>query len=181
MMRLKTIARVAACAALFAAGYSGNARADSFNFTFQDTGGQIIADGTITTGGPFINGMASVTGITGMYNGFAITGLLPNNTEGFGTDNILYSTAPYVDTLGIIFGTTDDSTVANVFFRNGHNELGSCTNTVFQARQCFDGSPNLTDFIGTLSVTQTPEPATLTLLATGLGFGLLRRRSAARA
>src|SRR4029077_3000445 len=82
VMKLKIFGLVAVLTALFVAGPCGSARANSFSFTFLTTSAQTLASGTLTTGGPFVNGAATLTGITGNFQGFSITGLLPNNTGG---------------------------------------------------------------------------------------------------
>ena len=162
--------------ALFGTGFCGTSRADSFNFDFVTTS-QTIASGTITTGGPFVSGIATVIAITGTFEGFSITGLLPNNTEGFSTDNLLYSTTPYVDLGGIIFGTANDSTVANLYFNNGTNVAFSCTKTIDLAGECYEGSPYTPDIAGTLEITRAPESSTISLLGVGIfGLALLRRK-----
>jgi hypothetical protein len=153
---------------MFLTGFCGSSRADSFNFDFVTGTLQTIASGTITTSGPFVGGVATVTAITGMFEGFAITGLLPNNTEGFSTDNLLYSTTPYLDLGGIIFGTANDSTVANLYFNNGTDLAFSCTETIYLAGECYEGSPYTPDIAGTFQITRAPEPGTLTLLGAGL-------------
>ena len=172
------VVRLVLCAALLASGFGNPARAAVFDFTFATT----VASGQITTAGPFVGGQALVTGIYGVFNGFPITGLLPNNTARFSTDNVLHEAAPFVDPLGIIFGTSNDGTVANVFHTaTGADEIGACTQTVIAAGRCFEGSPDLTVSLGTFSiapaavaVTEPPLPA---LLGAGLlALWLLRRR-----
>jgi hypothetical protein len=157
--------------ALGMAAYAFTARAEFFSFTFEDTTSTIVASGEITTGAPFVGGLAPVVAISGVFDGFPITGLLPNNTGKFSTNNLLHETAPFVDSLGIIFGasTPTDSIVANIFEASpGVEEIGACTQTVINAGRCFEGSPSLLVLLGTFAVAPVvaaaPEPATLTLL-----------------
>jgi hypothetical protein len=153
--------------------------ADTFTFTFTESNSTIIASGQLTTAGPFQLGHAQVTSISGTFDGFSITGLLPPNPPTFQTDNILFDTAPFVDIFGIFFSTSNNAQPAANIFHNGNtDEIDACTLTCTAA--------NLTVFTGTFNVagpgvTSVPGPIVgaglpgLILASCGL-LGWWRRR-----
>lgn len=173
-----------AVSALF--GGQSASRADVFDFSYtSEFGHHQTIIGTFTTGaadpsGSFYTPSLEVTGITGTFNGHAITGLMAVGTY-FGNDNILYYPSSvtylgqpsYLDIDGISFRTASD--YVNLYFGLGG------TGDVYGMR--IDGNANLT--LGILTVapasTPTPEPASLAILAIGIGlvgFTLHRRRLA---
>ena len=140
------------------------AKAETFNFTF--IGNSFSASGTLT--GDLVSpGIYHLYGATGKVTDFGaypsldILGLYPNG-EINGADNLLFTTPPYVDSLGFNFALTDGSSLALA-----HDNLGYFITGCYQA--C---SPNTNVFTrGDLVVTYaTPEPSTLLLFSTGLSL-----------
>jgi hypothetical protein len=147
------------------------AKADSFNFTF--TGNNFSASGTLTGDlqSPSVYHLYQITGTLtdfGAYPTIDILGLYPNG-EINGADNLLFTTSPYVDSLGFNFALTDGSSLALA-----HDNLD------YFITGCYQGSctPNNDVFSrGYLVVSSTvPEPSTLLLFAAGLSLCGLRLR-----
>jgi len=148
---------------LLAAGAS-SARADEFNFVYIGTSGDLPANisGTLTTTA-LSGGQATITGISGIFNGSPITALLAPGSFALNDNLLFFPGPPTLDVFGVSFavGTTD----VNIF----HNPLEYDEFTV-------SPGPIVTMSSGTFTVTPTPEPTSLALLGTGLlGLPLLRR------
>jgi hypothetical protein len=91
----------------------------------------IIASGQLTTAGPLQLGHAPVTSVSGTFDGFPITGLLPPHPLIFifQADNILFDRPPFVDIFVILFSTANIAQpVANIF-NDGTDEIARCTQT----------------------------------------------------
>jgi hypothetical protein len=78
----------------------------------------VSAFGTLTTTG-LLNGAYTVTGISGTWNGYTITGLLPPGSYG-DNDNLLFPAGPHLDDSGITFQVNapgdDGSGDVNVYY-----------------------------------------------------------------
>ena len=169
-MRLSRTLLAATAATLFAAA---PASAADFLFDFSGTnlfGGQpIVGNGTFTTDGVTVqqNGRDAqkITGITGFYNGFAITGLNPSI---FGADNFYYESGQFVSGNGLGFDTAA-GTSANLFASTGRYRV----NTVNPFQSGFVEATAIAAPVGGV-----PEPTVWAMMM--LGFGLvgaaLRRR-----
>jgi hypothetical protein len=85
----------------------------------------VSASGVLTTTG--LSGNAyTVTGISGMWNGYTIMGLLPTDSYG-SNDNLLFPGGPYVDNNGITFQVNapgdDGNGAVNLFYNSsGYTE-----------------------------------------------------------
>ena len=77
--------------------------AATWNFTYSGNGGDTAA-GTLTTT-PLTSGQATITGISGTYDGSTIIGLIPPGTccSSPPNDNVLYYPGPYLDVPGLGF------------------------------------------------------------------------------
>jgi hypothetical protein len=176
------------------------AKADTFDFSFTD--GAVSGSGTLTgtyegAGSPWL-----ITGCTACTfddgdDGGSVT-LIPNpagpggsSTVGSGPTSITYDdlldlfqvSGSYLDNEGLLFGF-DDGDYVNVFFAYS---VGG-TSTVYYGwydspQGDGDYSPGSGSFTITsydISASETPEPGTLPLMATGLlalAFMLLRKSS----
>jgi hypothetical protein len=152
--------------------------ADTFNWTYS--GGPDFGSGTFTTTA-LSGGQATILGITGTFDGSSITGLLADNTccSSPANDNILYfPTAPYLDINGIGFGFLAGTLDVNIYYCN--NSTGCVLGTGYTVLTAPSGSaPNgytMTSTNGRFTVVQTPEPATMTLLGSGLLALFISRR-----
>lgn len=169
------------------------AQSSVFNFTYTGTDATNTASGTLTTGasdpsGSFFSPSLAITGITGTYNGAAITSLLPSGTyyqtSGFfgspGNDNILYypSTQSYIgdptylDRYGLGFSTS--SGFVNIYF--GLGGYGALYGTSLSDVT----SQSAGTFTVTAASSAVPEPTVLSMFGLGVlllgGFVGLRRR-----
>lgn len=140
------------------------ARADTISLEYSGNGGTDLLSATLTTT-PFSGGQATVIGISGTYNGMAISGLLSPGTccSDPGNDNILYFPGAALDWggLGFQIGAVDYDLydwggTAYVIISAPANNL---TNVGFNS-STFNG--------GGFTLTFVPEPGSLTLIATGL-------------
>ena len=87
--------------------FTGTLSGQTAIWDFSYSGGSTSASGTFTT--TVMNGQNIVTGITGEWNGVAISGLLAPGA--YYNDNVLSPSAPYVDVSGISFYTADSHNV----------------------------------------------------------------------
>ncbi len=158
------------------------ANAAVYDFTFAgsaDGSGQIVTSDTLNAVGGY-----DITGVSGIFGGFTITGLVPNPAQPNGSstgiftyDNVLFPSAPLVfSRYGIGFTTTGLS--FNIF----DSVADGTTPPLGEPYGLIDSSG--AHGFGTFRLTAAvPEPATwLTMIA---GFGLLgaalRRRAVAPA
>lgn len=171
------------------------AYASMVNYQVSYSGSGVTGNLLVTTNG-VLNGSGAytITGVTGFRNGAAVTGLLPagNNPSNpncgmspcwiLTSDNLLFPTAPQLDTYGFTYtigggyGVNGGDDI-NLYYTNGsYYDLTQSAN----AMNC-DGQQQCS-YLGTpVSVTmnEVPEPGTLALLSAGLaafGFALARRK-----
>jgi len=172
----------------------GSAEADVIDFTYSGTSGSgingsfALTTGAVDPAGSFFTPSMLVTGISGVFDGSAITGLSAPGTfyqtSGIfgdpGNDNILYypssqsfmGSPTYVDRYGLSFSTATDE--VNLYLGLGGYGVIEEAN----------GSSTVTsDIGGQLAIasnsTPVPEPLTLSLFGAGLaGIFLSRRKKA---
>ncbi len=148
------------------------AHADTYNFSYSD--GINSASGTLTTTGSAVglNGLGlSITGITGTFDNYDISGLLASGTccAPPNNNNILYLSGTYLDLAGVGFSDSNGDSV-NIFYWDSHSSYAVIVNN-----GDVQGG-------GTFTVAPVPLPGALPLFATGLGaLGLLGWRSKKKA
>jgi hypothetical protein len=192
LMAMRQFTLVAAAVTLVLGG-AGQARADLFNFTFNDPIDGITASGTLVAtddgGGQFtatsvINGM-----ITGNPGGDGALTLItnPNAPSGYTSfgdftyDDSLYQGGPVplpIDDAGLLFSVPDGS-VLNIYLESVSiapffelDDGDSAGNFTF-------ASADVTGFTLTPLATPVPEPSALCLLGIGAA-GLVARRKQKR-
>jgi hypothetical protein len=151
------------------------ARADSWNWSL--TGPNIHGSGTFQTAGNAAT-FEPITGISGTFNGGAITGMVPLDTDdAFFYDNLFrFAASPHFTESGIVFDTTSLGHV-NVGFsgETGYYELHLAPPG---SEDPYIENDNLAFTVTPLGVTPVPEPSTFVLMATGLlGLGWIARRN----
>jgi hypothetical protein len=137
------------------------ARATTFDFSVASIGAlNDVASGTFTAS-QISSGVYQVTGITGTFNGAAITQL-----SGYANaDNeLFFSAQSYVDFQGISFLTSLGA--VNLFSNSGYFEVKSVVDPV---GYYFNGTP-ISLNVGASNVSATPLPDGLPLFATGLAL-----------
>jgi hypothetical protein len=165
------------CAAAASLSLASPASAAQYMFSFTGTslfgGGPLNAAGTLTTSDVSsvnpLNGytVQTITGISGTFNGSAITGLA-NVT---GSNNLFYLTGPFfVDGNGLGFSTAAGAAV-NLFVTNG---------TSYRVNAGGLNTGLVTASASPLAAA-VPEPATWALMLLGfggIGIAMRRRRTA---
>ena len=152
------------------------ASAAQYVFDFSGSGffgGTLNGSGNLTTDGTsFVNPLngytaQTITGVTGTFNGSAITGL----ASVFGANNLYYLSGPfYVDGNGLGFSTAAGVS-ANLFVTNG---------TSYRVNT--QGAGLLTGLVTANSApvaAAVPEPATWAMMLIGfgaVGYGMRRRK-----
>lgn len=149
--------------------------ASAATYIFNFTGSGQSGSGTVTTSDTTFDSRGfqaqTVTGITGTYNGSAITGLMPGL---FGANNLYYVTGPsFVDGSGLAFRTAAGNQV-NLFYQDSAPSYR--VNTLNPFASTFVTASSSAVAAG------VPEPATWAMLMLGfgaLGFALRRRTKVA--
>ena len=147
----------------------------SFSYTSTNAAAPLVATGRIITANSLnANGTYDVLSIAGNVDGDIITALTPNpnqpnaigSADGLFTyDNTLSPTAAYVTNPGLLF--TSATFEYNLF---------SDSPTQYELYQAANGG-YVANSVGTLVVSQLPEPASWALMVTGLGLvGYASRR-----
>ncbi|HLZ81971.1 MAG TPA: PEP-CTERM sorting domain-containing protein [Caulobacteraceae bacterium] len=169
---------------LFAAALGGalsfgaSAGAASFLWSYSGVnGGPVSASGTLQAT-PNGGGVYTVTSISGMRNGLAITGL----TTYAGDDNLVYTTAPNVDYPGLAY-TDSNGNAFNVYYDTSLTDAYACGQVGYcEIGPGAPGSSGLgppSDSIGPIAsftLTAVPEPGAWALMLIGFaGIGALTR------
>ena len=136
--------------------------ASATTYVFGFSGAGQAGGGTLTTDNVTIASRGytaqAITGITGTYNGSAITGLMAGL---FGADNLYYLTGPsFLDGSGLGFRTAAGNQV-NLFYQDSARSYR--VNTL---------NPFTTGFVTATSAAVTaavPEPATWAMMIAGFG------------
>ena len=172
--------RLALSASLILAGLgtgslaSANAAQYDFNYVDTATGGlAIIASGSIATGGSAAGGFFDVIGISGVRNGFAITGLVA--AGGYGSNDNLLSPVPnFLTFSGVTYVAAD----GNDYNFSSDGGAGYADNDSQTDPGGFLQTPiNLTLAVIPESAAAIPEPASIALIAVSLlGLGVARSR-----
>lgn len=142
--------------------FAGGLRADTFQFSFTNAlgGGSPLASGTFTaipqSNGTFLITSISGTDAFGSFSGAPMS-LLASGTFG-SNDNLLFSSAPFLDSLGFSFSAGGKS--FNIEFNTPANDPIDPIGYIQEG-----GS-----FVIPLSflVSRTPEPSTLILIGSGI-------------
>lgn len=172
----KTLLAAAVAAGSMALASPANAADYIINFSTnqilfgaaQSGSATVTTSNTLTTSPLGMMGYA-ITGITGMLNGSAITGL-----SGFqGSDNFYYTSGSFVDGSGLGF-TTAGGTSASLYFASSAQKYQLTTTSPF--------SSGYVTATSRAAVAPVPEPAiwaTLLIGFGGVGFALRRRENRA--
>jgi len=150
---------------------SAPASAKVWDFSFATgfdsvTGQDDSATGQLTTAGagyPY-----TVTGISGSFDGAAITGLSPYASA----DQLLYQADPYADFSGLSFTVTGGITYN---WSNYGGPIGGLASSVLDP----GGYGCCQIPFTSITVSAVPEPVSLAMLGAGLaGLGVIRRKRA---
>jgi hypothetical protein len=169
-----------ALAALALATLTQTSKADTFNFSF--TGSQFDGSGTFTAKHDAGN-QYTITGISGIVDGQAITGLL--NPGSFDhNDNLLFDPANFLglnfDQQGVSFTLGSGSHLSQVNIAEGSGLFFLTTIGDLNPPGKGGDTEEILDFyVGVANPTPAvPEPGTLALLGTGIlgAAGAIRRR-----
>lgn len=172
-IKVMLTASAASLAAMIAVPASA---AEFFEFEFTTStpliGGPGSGSGILTIDGPAFDSRGStaqtITGITGTFNGSAITGL----ASPFGANNLFYANGPtFVDGSGLGF-TTAAGTNVNLFFQSSANSFRiNTTNPFTSSFVTANANP---------VAAAVPEPGTWAMMLLGFGFVGGAMRSAKR-
>jgi hypothetical protein len=160
-------------AVVFCLAAASPAFADTFAWSYSGgTGSDTGGSGQITTTG-FSGSTATITGVSGTWDGVAISALLPTGTccSSPANDNVLYlpPSPGYLDLGGLGLAFQAGATDVNIYFvgpgqSGGYNVLSVASSMAPPGGPAPAGT--LTSVGGTFAI--TPEPMTLGLLGSGL-------------